>query len=344
MESCKTILERGVESASPRIYQIADRLLSLDADAEWASRIAESFLRGVRLEPSLGQTYGTAHLTLRIGTNAPPPLPGSLQKFDVPGGVCYRNHQSYYFDVEGSRVAVGSKNDQQVEVWLGSSSQSRTTRSLITVMAYALPAALRRMGLYDLHAAGLVQPTSGSCFIFPGASMSGKTSLTIRLASAGWRYLSDDMLVISEGEKAVEARGLRRSFQASADVLDRFQLPGLHEALGVRIPNDPSKRRLDPERLFPGQFAPAAQPEFICFPEIAGVSESRLEKISHADAMMRLIAICPWSNYDTSAAHEHLRLLSQLVRQCETLVLYAGRDIYDKQTCASTLLSSVQGH
>ncbi len=150
-------------------------------------------------------------------TEPPPPLPNDLQEFDVPGGVCYKNHQTYYLDLNGSRVAVHAKDAKRVDVWIGDGKEARNTGSLITVLAYALPAALRRIGLYDLHAAGLIEPDSGCCFIFPGMSMSGKTSLTIRLAATGWHYLSDDMLVINESERGVEVRGLRRPFQTSAE-------------------------------------------------------------------------------------------------------------------------------
>jgi hypothetical protein len=163
--------------------------------------------------------------------------------------------------------------------------------------------------------------------------------LSLRLAASGWHYLSDDAVVISEGEKGIEARGLRRPFQMSADSLGGCELPGLDDTLSVTIPNDPEKRRLDPEILFPGQFAAAAQPGVLCFPVITGESESRLAETTKTDAMMRLIAMCPWSNYDTSSAREHLRVLGHLVRQCKTFTLHAGRDIFDQQKSASALFS-----
>ncbi len=341
MQNSVTMLEPRVEAVSGRFYEIADRLLSVETDADWATRLAEAFFSGLHLSPLLGHKTGPAHLRLKIMTEPPPPLPTELHRFKVPGGVCYKNHQSYYLEVKGSRVAVGAKDSKQVEVWLGDSAHARTTASLITVMAYAMPAALRRVGLYDLHAAALIEPESGCCFVFPGTSRSGKTSLSLRLAASGWHYLSDDLVVISEGEKGVEARGLRRPFQTSTDSLGGFELPRLDDALGVTIPNDPEKRRLDPEILFPGQFAVSAQPDVLCFPVITGESESRLAETTKAEAMMRLIVMCPWSNYDASAAREHLRVLGHLVRQCRTYTLHAGRDIFEEQTGASALLARI---
>ena len=247
--------EPSVSPVFARFYRIADRLVSVETGTEWADRFAELFFRGLHLEPSLRRNDGPAHLRLKIMTEPPPSLPNKLQRFDVPGGVCYKNHQRYYLEVRGSRVAVGTKNSKQVKVWLGDTAQARTTASLITVMAYAIPAALRRIGFYDLHAAALIEPQIGCAFLFPGKSGSGKTSLSIRLAASGWHYLSDDMVVISEGAKGIEARGLRRSFQISDDSLEGCELPRLDDAVGVTNPNDPKKRRLDPEVLFPGQFA-----------------------------------------------------------------------------------------
>ena len=339
MQNCETILEPRVESVSGRFYQIADRLLSVKTDADWTTRLAEAFFSGLHLSPWLGHDTGPAHLRLEIITQPPPPLPTKLERFKVPGGVCYRNHESYYLEVKGSRIAVGAKDSKQVRIWLGNTEGARTRASLITVMAYAVPAALRRIGLYDLHAAALIEPESGWCFLFPGPSRSGKTSLSLRLAASGWHYLSDDMVVLSEGVGGVEARGLRRPFQTSDDSLAGHELPRLNDALSVTIPNDSEKRRLDPEILFPGQFATSAQPGVLCFPVISGERQSRLEETTKADAMLRLIGMCPWSNYDSSAAREHLRVLNHLVRQCHTFMLHAGRDIFDEPNGANVLLA-----
>ncbi len=165
MQNCETMLEPRVESVSGRFYEIADRLLSVETDADWTTRLAEAFFSGLHLSPSLGRDTGPAHLQLKITTEPPPPLPTKLQGFKVPGGVCYKNHQSYYLEVKGSRIAVGAKDSKQVRVWLGNTARARTRASLITVMAYAVPAALRRIGLYDLTCRGFDR--TGEWLLFP---------------------------------------------------------------------------------------------------------------------------------------------------------------------------------
>ena len=332
----------GEGSASSSLYELAGRIVSVEADAEWAGRFTRAFVSGFHLTPHAGTPDGHAAVALRVHvkTCAPPPIPRGLREFEVPGGTCRADGRSYHIEVRSSRVAVAPPEARRVTAWLGETDvRAHRDGSLLTVMSYALLAALRRCRLYDLHAAGLVEPRTGRCFLFPGLSGSGKTSLSIRLAAAGWHYLSDDLLAISEDGSGVEVRGLRRPFQSDAETLAGVPLARLEEALGCAIPYDPDKRKLNPAVAFPGQFAAVAEPGVLCFPVLTGERESRVERTGHADAMMRLLLMCPWSSYDVSAARDHLRTLGRLVRQCETYTLHAGRDIFDDPAGAARLLA-----
>ena len=326
-------------AVSTQFYEVAGRTVEVESDADWAARFAASFLSGFHLEPGAVRGGRAADLRLSLLTREPPPLPPGLEVFEIPGGVCHSDSRHYFVEVCGSRVAVGAADEREVTVWLGGTPGARRRGSLISVLAYALPAALRRCGLYDLHAAGLAEPASGRGYVFPGVSGSGKTSLAVRLAASGWRYLSDDLLAVSAAGGGVEARALRRPFQISADALAGCRLPRLEEALGAAVPNDPDKRKLDPEILFPGGFARVTLPRLLCFPSVTGARESRLEAVGKAEAMARLVGMCPWSSYDVSAAREHLALLARFVGQCETYTLEAGRDIFDDPAGAARLLS-----
>jgi hypothetical protein len=335
---------QSAKSAIPNIsYTVAGRRINVEVDAEWASHLVRSFFSGFHLEPVATCDDFQPDLSLIISQDAPPPTrEPALREFEVPGGVCRANDRNYVLDVVGGRVEVAAREESRVSVWLGLAPTTRRSNTLITLMAYAMPAALRRCGLYDLHACGSIEPDSRSTFIFPGGTGSGKTTLAMTLAACGWLYLSDDLLTISEGEQELEARPLRRSFQPDDKTL--AACPRLLNGASRyrRIPNDPEKRRLDPDEVFPGQIATVARPDILCFPSIVdGAVASRLESISKVEAMSRLISMCPWSRYDLSAAHEHLRLLERLVRQCRTYALEAGRDILDDHARAGQLLSSV---
>lgn len=335
----ETAAPLGVKTVSKKFFEVAGRRISFETDAEWAGGFAASYLGGMHLTPA--PPAAQEDLAVVISTDALPPLPQGLNKFDVPGGVCHAGPRSYSLEVCGTRVDVGDRDERRVEVWLDGSALAQRPASFITVIAYALPAALRRCGLYDLHAAGMVEPSGGAGFVLAGGSESGKTSLSVRLGASGWRYMSDDQLIISESERGLEVRGLRKSFQTSAAALAGCPLPRLDEALGILVPNDPEKRKLDPEVLFPGMFAPSAAARVLCFPAVAGGRVSRVEPVGPAEAMSRLIKMCPWSSYDLSSAREHLGVLSRLVRQCKAYALHAGRDIFDEPAEAGRLLSSL---
>jgi hypothetical protein len=328
----------GVKPVSKKFYEVAGRLLSFETDAEWAARFADGYLSGVHLAPALVGEDDRADLRFTFSTDTAPPLPPGLETFAVPGGLCHADARCYFLEVCGSRIDVAAREERRVSVWVGASDAARRTNALITLIAYALPAGLRRCGLYDLHAGGMVEPETGAGFLFPGASESGKTSLCIRLGAAGWGFMSDDQLLVSDGPEGVEVRALRRPFQTSAAALAGCDLPRLEEALGVRIPNDPDKRKLDPEILFPGRYASRAPARVLCFPAVTGERESRVSEAGAADVMSRLIKMCPWSSYDLSAAREHLGLLSRIVRQCRAFRLDAGRDIFDDPSAAARLL------
>lgn len=327
-----------LEATSFRFYRIADRCLSVEAKDGWAARVAKEFIGGFYFTPSASAEAGAVDYRVIISTDEPPPVPHGLQGFDVPHGNCYTDGESYYLDVDDSRVHVGSVASKEIKVWLGRTPHARHPVALTNTMAYVMQAALRRCALYDLHAAGLVEPETGAGFVFVGTSNSGKSTLTIRLAHSGWRYLSDDMLVLNEVGEGVEAYGLRRLFSVSARSLAGSRLPRLDEALGTTVASDPSKNRLEPSVVFPGARAEKCKPEVLCFPRLTGEERSRLEAISHAEAMARLIKLNPWSSYDVAAARGNLRVLGRLVSQTRTFALSAGRDILDDPDRAAVLL------
>ncbi len=76
---------------------------------------------------------------------------------------------------------------------------------------FALLKLLRPSGIYGLHAAGLVAE-DGTGVLVVGQSGSGKSTLAIALVRRGWRYLSDDAVLLRSRPEGVEALALRRHF------------------------------------------------------------------------------------------------------------------------------------
>jgi hypothetical protein len=229
-------------------------------------------------------------------------------------------------------------------VWLGTSAHARHRVAVINTLSYAVQAALRLGKLYVLHAAGVVEPSTGTGMIIVGNSNSGKSSLTIRLAGAGWHYLSDDMLVLAEENGLIDAWALRRIFSVSSASLANSNLSGLDAALGATVNSDPSKRKLEPRIMFPDRFVESCRPRVLLFPTLTGEAESRVEKLSSGEAMTRLIRQCPWASYDAGTAREHLRVLGLLAKQSNSYTLDAGLDLLEDSKRAPQLLASCLEH
>ena len=318
----------GAKSVSSRFYTVAGRLIEVETTEEWIGRMAGTFLSGFYLD-ECGRECASreADCRVRIVSGEPlPAVPPGMEVFETRHGFCHTDGESYHLEVSGSRILAGPPGARRIDVWLGDTPRALSPIARVNVMSYTLHLALRRCGLYDLHGAGAVEPRSRAGVLFAGGSNSGKSTLTVRLARAGWPYLSDDQLLLHEGEGGIEARGLRRIFSVSAPTLAGCQLPRLEEALGAPVNSDPNKRRLDPSIVFPRAFAPSCEPRVIYFPVITGEPETRVESIGQAEVVTRLLKFCPWASFDVTA-RDYLNFLSRLVGQAKGYVLNAGLDV-----------------
>src|SRR5438093_12292798 len=65
---------------------------------------------------------------------------------------------------------------------------------------------LRLLGVYSLHAAALAN-ADGAGLLLVGASGSGKSTLAIGLIRQGWKYLSDDAVLLRDASQGIAAIG-----------------------------------------------------------------------------------------------------------------------------------------
>ncbi len=181
---------------------------------------------------------------------------------------------------------------------------------LARAASFAVCAGLRRFGLFDLHSAGVVDPQNGKAVLIVGPSGSGKSTLAVQLASAGWPYLSDDELLLSLDDASVEARGFRSFF-----------------ALSTNKESDRFKHCFEPDAVFEAKRVEHASPGLLVFTTLSNEAQSRLNRLTQTETMMRLLRACPWATYDTAIASANLEVLSALARQAIGFDLAAGRDL-----------------
>ena len=322
-----------------RHYELGGRLLAFRYDGERAARPAEDFLASFHLRPV--PAAGRAHSTVNISTGSPPSeAPADSHVFAVPRGVCRVDSNGLHLDIDESRIVIRPEPSDGVEVWLGETEHARHPVAVINALSYAVQGALRKAGLFDLHAACVVEPESGRGLLVAGTSGSGKSTLTIRLAASGWGYLTDDMLALRDEAESIRALAFRRAFSVSEHSLAGADRPSLLSLLGPPVNSDPSKRSLDPTEGFPGQFAESCTPRALCFSALTGETSSRLERLTQAEAMRRLVRHSPWASYDAGTARAHLGALARLAAQCRSFALHAGRDLADQTGRAAELLAA----
>ena len=305
--------------ASQSFYAVAGRFLFIqNSDLELATRIGRLFA-GWQLTP-LSSLERNPDIKISFTSGDLPPVPPGLSQFEVAeGGRCYTSGDEYYLQFERSLLKLEESNPVFVSVFISDPNDAELAR----VTSFAVCAALRRFGLFELHGAGVVEPASGAGALIIGPSGSGKSTLTIQLARAGWSYLSDDELLLSLNDNQVEARGFRIFFA----LVDS----------GSTL-----KNCFEPAGMFTSPRVDKTAPCFVFFTRIGGEKDTQLHELTQAETMTRLIRACPWASYDTAVAGSNIELLSRLARQAKGFDLAAGKDLLQPET-ASRIISSACG-
>jgi hypothetical protein len=137
----------------------------------------------------------------------------------------------------------------------------------------ALAIALRALGCYHLHAAGLVLPGLGTILV-PALSGSGKSTLATALVMRGAGFLGDDTLFVRRHGEETRLLALPRDFHLTGRSAEAL---GLSTALFSGKVTLAGKGRLDAEARFPRRsVAEAAEPAVILLPSISGEPSTRL--------------------------------------------------------------------
>jgi hypothetical protein len=324
--------------ARPTIYRVAGQPLLVDAQDAWAARAAAALFADWYLEPDREGAADPPSAPAIVLRSAAPVLriPAGLPAFDVAGGgACHTDGDTSYIDIEGSVVVIGKPGLADAEVWMNGP-LALDSPALTRLVTYALSAALRRRRLFELHSAAVAHPESGAGVLIVGPSGSGKSTQTVHLASAGWPFLTDDVLLLREEAGSVQAWPLRRSFAITPATFAASQF--LQARASFDADGDAAdKRPLMPHGVFTAGFRDHCVPATLFFSELSGGSFSRVSRLSAGEAMTRLIRMSPWSCYDRGTAAGHLAILSALARQARAYSLQAGTDLLDPEASANLI-------
>ncbi|HKO96117.1 MAG TPA: hypothetical protein VJU86_03930 [Pyrinomonadaceae bacterium] len=325
--------------ALARVYANAGHFLSIVPLDEWSARLIENFLSGFHLtrvaDSSVIPSSSSYSIRIRFTENLPS-IPPAVTSFEIEHGRCHQVGSNLYLAIEDSLIVVPQGGE--MDIWVGASEHARQSASLMNLMAYCLEIALRRCGLYELHGAGVLEPSHNWGALILGASGSGKSTLASLLAVDGWNYLTDDTLLLEDLDGTIEARGLRKAFALSEKTLDAIGTPQISSGLRNQVSSDPSKRRVEPKFAFPDRWVNSCVPQALLFASITHDPVSNVKRMRSSDAMIRLIKFNPWASYDKVTGPDHLQVLNRLTNQCRAYSLQAGIDILNDPAAARRLL------
>ena len=154
---------------------------------------------------------------------------------------------------------------------------------------------LGRMGRALVHAAAVVAP-DGRAWLLAGDAHAGKSTTAVNLISAGWRFVSDDNVVLFRAaDGALSVEGWPR----------RFHLDEGWEA------GAPLHRRgeVDPHERWPGQWLRTAPLSGLLFPRVEAPLPTQRSPLAAGDALAGLMRQSPWLLADRPAAPGVLSLL-----------------------------------
>jgi hypothetical protein len=166
---------------------------------------------------------------------------------------------------------------------------------LFSMCTLASALLLGRLHRALVHAAGVVAPDGGA-WLLAGDAHAGKSTTAVNLISAGWRFVSDDNVVLFRGaDGAPWVEGWPRRFH-------------LDEGWEAGTPRH-VRGEVDPHQRWPGQWLRTAPLAGLLFPRVAADRPTKLSPLPGPEALVALMRQSPWLLADRACAPEVLAFL-----------------------------------
>lgn len=274
-------------------------------------------------------------LDLRLNDNRPS-LPRAAQAVFESAGIHGLTLADDFYLTEGTSLFHLRPATRQGRVHLAPAFFDQPPLLQHNFWGFGLIKLLRPLGLFLLHSAALVTPEDEGLLI-AGESGSGKSTLTMGLIRQGWRYLTDDAVLLRRRLEGVDALALRKHLWVDAGK-SAGDLP-----LGETIETAAGfKRRIRIEEVAPNQRANRCLPRILLFPRIVSSPESDLRPLDRVTALRHLLEQSGPRLFDRVTMPEHLKLLAELARQAALYELRAGRDLYQHPEKVIDLLTKAR--
>ncbi|MDB4916025.1 MAG: hypothetical protein JWM95_3669 [Gemmatimonadetes bacterium] len=196
--------------------------------------------------------------------------------------------------------------------------------SLHHMLTLASAFLLGRMGAALAHA-GAVADDAGNAWLFVGDSHSGKTTTCVALTDAGWRFLTDDQVVLRMMDGVLVAEGWPRRAHLNAGY-DESRILGVRDSVDLRERWSDRWCRWAPLRA-------------VVLPRVNAHAATSTQPAAGASVMAALIRQSPWLLADKVAAPQVLALLERAAH-LTAMTLELGSDTYGKGGLLGSLLQA----
>jgi len=320
------------------LYQFDGVLLEVQPDAASARARLPSLLSDLSWTLTTpGRDDRLDRLSLRLHAGAAT-IPVIAQQTVSTTSFCgFQLDDTFYLTDHRSTLRLDATRGE-ADAHLAESFFDKPLMEQSTFWAFAVARLLRARGRYVLHAAGLASPDGDRGVLVIGPPGSGKSTLTLAALRHGWRYLSDDAVVLRavEGTASVSgspqraasviARGVRKHCYVDADAAPRHPEFGF----GGEVPDTSgsSRRRVMLEEPFSGCRVDACIPRLLLFPRIVDAERSKFVSLDRVASFGRLLDASCDQLWDHRTMTLHTQVVGALVRQAHVCELRAGRDVF----------------
>ncbi len=336
-----SVVRQHSDGVQPQFYaKIADCNIKIVADAFEVKEKALKFISvfsTVENNSDGIKTDCTIYIQRHKASSKTRMMPYGALGFDVESGHCYSDGNMCLLRFGDSTVFVESPDAKIITVIYFSDKDLAS--ELPFLIRYAIQLALHRRGRFHLHSAAVVNPVDGQGALLIGDSGAGKSTLTVQLARAGWKYLSDDVVVLSTSATSVQAFWRRRFFSLTEKTIEACDVSIVPQASTVLTSPQPSKQMFMPEDLFGHPPLASCFPNKLFFVSLSHQAESVVRNLTAGEALLMLIKRCAWATYEVpDVARAFIRTLESLVNQCRCYELSSGYDVLEKPDTAVRLI------
>lgn len=323
-----------------RSYHLGPLALQLQIDcAIQHQRLIKLWEQLFRLTPQPVSGVTTALLPLRLTTVSTPPPAwllttpstvqfGAVALWRMDGGFQLRCGESWL-----AITPVGATGYLAADFWQqGLVTQRDFWQRVFFFMA-------RWANHHFLHANALLPPGDAPAVgvLLVGDCGSGKTTLTMSLLAAGWRYVTDDSVLLQLTPGGVMGHAVRRGFACTKQTA--AQWPWLTLPMASGLPLNHWKTLVDLDELYSGRYVACCRPVLLIFPRIHCAPHSVLTPLSALQTLTTLIGQ-PRSGLlvEPTVTPALLMLYETLAGQSGGYQLAAGADVFTAPTLVSHLL------